>query len=297
MNNKIRYKIKLLRYIKPDQEWIKSQRRNLLLEILSDKKAKKTYSLSGFFISKFFRLTPKLVFKPVIVASLLIMMIFGGGFLTIKIAESSVPGDFLYPVKIVIEDIKVAFSSQQGKSKLQAQFVGHRIKELTQIINSEEALFDKTEQINKAVNKLESQVAISKIELSKAKKSEPKEIKKIAETVKQETFNSEEELRKTKKKLVEKYKEEESEETAQAIKIINRVLAVLLGEERGLEEEITETVKFEKEDKKPEEVKDVITFPRTVFPQNTSKSFNEPLNASESFNEPSEDFEFINQSK
>ncbi len=286
MKNTIINKIKLLKNIKPDPEWLKSQRRILLLKISSDKKAKKTHSLSGFFVSKFLGLTPRLVFKPVIAVSLLIMMIFGGGFLTIKIAESSVPGDFLYPVKLAVENVKIALSSQEGKSKLQAQFVGSRVKELTQIINSEEALFDKTEQVNKAVDKLENQIISSKTELSKAQKNEPEKTRKIAETVKQETFNSEEELRRTKKKLVEKYKEEGTEETAQAIEIIDRALAVLLGEEVKAEEEITETAELE-EEKEPEERENIITSPTTIIPQN----------ASESFNEPSEDFESINQSK
>jgi len=277
MKNAVTNQIKVLKKVKPNPDWLKSQRRNLLLQISSDNKAKKAYSLSGFSL---FKSIPKLVLRPVIAVCLLFAMIFGGGFLTIKIAEGSVPGDFLYPVKIVIEDIKVALSSQEGKSKLQAQFVGHRVKELTQIINAEEDLFSKAEQVKEAVNKLESQVAISKIELSKAKKSEPKEIKKIAETVKQETFNSEEELRKTKKKLVEKYKEEESKETAQAIEIIDRALAVLLGEEVA-EEKVIEISELEKEEKEPEEAGDIITSPTTIIPQNASESFETIINENE----------------
>ena len=81
---------------------------------------------------------------------------------------------------------------------------------------------------------------------------------------------------------MEKYKEEESEETAQAIEIIDRALTVLLGEEEP-KGEIAEIAELEKEEKEPEEVENVITSPTTIIPQN----------ASESFNEPSEDFESI----
>lgn len=62
-------------------------------------------------------------------AIIAIMLILGGG--TSYVAEGSIPGDFLYPVKIEVnENVKSTFAfSNEAEAKLQAQFVAERLEE------------------------------------------------------------------------------------------------------------------------------------------------------------------------
>lgn len=73
-----------------------------------------------------------------IIVSLVVILIPGGGFTTVKAAFSSLPGDFLYPVKITTEKIQVAFADKEEKALLRFELARRRLDEAEEIINKEE---------------------------------------------------------------------------------------------------------------------------------------------------------------
>ena len=250
MKNAVTNKIRLLKDIQPNPDWLKSQRSNLLLEISqSDKQSHRAWSLPGFLVSNF-------AFKPVLVSFVLFCLIFGGGFLAVQAAKSSLPGDLLYPLKIAVENTRVKISSQESRSKLQAEFVGHRAEELTQIIEEIDDPIEKKEKMIKTADKLQAQVAKASVQLEAA---------------------TEKALIEAREKIVEEFKGDESEEIAQAIEVIDAALAVILATKKAKDVEETEA-QVEVSRKKKIEVEEIeepiVTSPTIILPE-ASESFEE----------------------
>jgi len=269
MKNTIINKIKLLKDIKPDPAWLKSQRDNLLLEISeSGKKTKRVWNLPVF-------LVPKFAFKPVLISCLVLGLIFSGGLLVVQASKNSLPGDLLYSVKISLENTKMKISDQASKPELEAEFVNNRAEELSQIIEEVDDPIEKKKKVVKAVNKLQAQVVSVKTRLDQVKIDEPEKAAEITDKV--------------------------SEKLTEAKGNIERVsdpLAIILND-KGKAQEIMfqmEIVEFNE----PLEVEEpIITSPNSSRPINkASKSFEDLENkASESFedleNKASESFEIL----
>lgn len=219
MRNAVTNKIRLLKNITPNPDWLKNQRSILLLGISeSGKKSRFSYLpigktwkvLPGFLFSS-------LVLKPVLVFGTILCLIFGGGFLTAQAAKTALPGDLLYPIKLIIENVKVKISSQSAKSKLQAEFVCNRAEELSQIVGDNNNPLEKKEMVVKMVDKLQAQVVNVKSGLDKIKQIEPNQMAAAAEAISQKTLESEKILIEAKQKLAGGPEGEESKEMVKAI--------------------------------------------------------------------------------
>ena len=208
MRNAVTNKIRLLKDIKPNPDWLKSQRSNLLLEISeSGKQTRSVWKMPVFVL-------PNFALKPVIVSLVLLCLIFGGGLLTIRAANNSLPGDLLYPVKITLEDVQFKLSSREAKSGLQAKFVKSRIEELNQIIRETKDLAKKKARVVKAVDNLQEQVVNAEFHAVEA-----------AEVVSEKAAQAEAALIEIKEKIVE---ELEGDESKEVIAAIDEALAAIL---------------------------------------------------------------------
>lgn len=131
---KIKKQLKNLRVIKLDKAASEEMRDILLSKIknditVGDRSPRSPISLISIF-------TPSV---RAIIVSLIVVLIPGGGFTTVKAALSSLPGDFLYPVKITTEKIQVALvSDEDEKTQLRVGFAERRLQEAEEIINKEE---------------------------------------------------------------------------------------------------------------------------------------------------------------
>ncbi|MFW6120706.1 MAG: DUF5667 domain-containing protein [Petrotogales bacterium] len=250
-------KIRLFKAIKPNPDWLESQRRNLLLHIKSDEETQKSWSLSGFFAFK-----PQLALKPVMATVLALTLIFGAGFLTISAAKDSVPGDFLFPVKITLESVQLKFSSQKAKTALQVEFVSHRAEELNQIVEEPIDLIEKKNKAMEAASELKDQLAASQDYFKEVEQNEPERAAEIAKQVVEKNAQSEQVLCNIRQKLVEEFNQQESEEIAEVIEIIDQSLAVLAKtEDQQAEQEKAEVTS---ETGQPSEVDEpVVTEPTT----------------------------------
>ncbi|NQU83191.1 MAG: hypothetical protein HQ536_00610 [Parcubacteria group bacterium] len=101
------------------------------------------------------------VFTPsvrAIIVSLIVVLIPGGGFTTVKAALGSLPGDILYPIKITTEKIQVAFvSDANAKTQLRVDFAERRLQEATVIINKEDN-GEREEKVALAVEKFKEEM-------------------------------------------------------------------------------------------------------------------------------------------
>ena len=177
MKDAVTNKIRLLKDVEPNPDWLKSQRNSLLLEISeSGKQAKRAWNLPGFLFTQ-----P--AYRPVLAFCLLLCLVFGGGFFVVQAAKDSLPGDLLYSVKITLENAQMKVSSQTTKPKLEAGFVGNRVEELAQIIEEVDDPIKKKEKVVKAVNKLQAQVASTKVYLDKIKVDNPEKAVEVVDAV------------------------------------------------------------------------------------------------------------------
>jgi len=267
MKNAVSNKIRLLKNIKPNPEWLQSQRSILLLAVKeSGKQAQRAWSLPGFFAPVFKK---SLALKPVMAFGLVLCLIFGGGFLTVLAAKNSLSGSLFYPVKMVLENVRMKLSSRETQPKLQAEFVGNRVDELTQIINNTADPVKKAEQVVKTADKLQAQIVSTKVSLDKIKEAQPEKAAEVVQEITEKTAEA-------KEKIAEEFKEEQPEEVAKVLDAMDKALAVIIGEDKsGVE------VQAEKGDlDKPLEVGDepIITFPSIPLPVNeASESFEDTL--------------------
>jgi len=240
MKNNAVSKIRLLKDIQPNPDWLKSQRSNLLFEISqSGNKAKSAWKLPAFILPTRLLARHDFAFKPVLVSLTLFGLIFGGGFLGVLASKDSLPGDLLYPIKIAIENTQVKVSSQENKPKLQAEFVGTRVDELTQVIEEPvdpDNPIKRKEKVVRAVDKLQAQVISAKAHLDKIKEEQPERVVEAVEAISEKTAI-------VKQKLVEEFstqggpvagwKDGESEEI---IKVLDAAVAIITGTaEAGIE--------------------------------------------------------------
>ncbi len=107
----------------------------------------------------------KLKFMPIFLA---VMLLLGGGGAAAFAAESSLPGDILYPIKNVTEGARVALSlSTEAKAKAQTEFATRRLEEAEQLAAAGR-LDARTEAEVKANFEVQSSEAVKTVEAIKA---------------------------------------------------------------------------------------------------------------------------------
>src|SRR3989338_9104009 len=108
----------------------------------------------------------KLKPMPIIIPILIIATILTGGGVTAVQAQNSLPGQTLYPVKMVTEKVQLTFSGQEGDVKLHAKFAAERTEELGKLVAqisepNVQAVEIKTALIEDTASKLKQEVELS----------------------------------------------------------------------------------------------------------------------------------------
>jgi len=75
-----------------------------------------------------------LVRKPLMAALSILVVAMGGSIMSVSAAERSLPGDFLYGLKLATEQARLAWvSTKEDKLKLKTEFTGRRVNELKEV--------------------------------------------------------------------------------------------------------------------------------------------------------------------
>jgi hypothetical protein len=80
-------------------------------------------------------LSPRPVLKSSLLAILLVVLLGSG---VVFASAQAMPGDFLYPVKIFLEDARLTFTSDEKDTNLQINLANERIKEIDRMVQEEE---------------------------------------------------------------------------------------------------------------------------------------------------------------
>ncbi|MEW6607006.1 MAG: DUF5667 domain-containing protein [bacterium] len=118
------------------------------------------------------------ILRPVVAVCLILAIIFSGSVITVQAAKNSLPGQFLYPLKIALEKGRVAIApKQENKVKLEVEFAEQRVKELAQLVEKHEP-----ERITETVEDFQNKLDLIQVGLQKIGKDD--KIKEIEEVVK-----------------------------------------------------------------------------------------------------------------
>ncbi len=189
-------KIKKLQLITPDTSWLESQRSFLLYEISrSINQPKREKAILAFPLFNFFRvLRPAFAFALIAIVVISSLSTVG----VISASQNTLPGDFLYPVKMAVEKTQLTFTpSQENRTKLSIKFATQRIDEFTQLIEKP----DKTKDLGKAVQKFTQEIVSVQQNINTLKEKNAQKAAEVAKLVKSQTPIYEEVLNKSVDKL------------------------------------------------------------------------------------------------
>lgn len=165
-------KIQILKQVEPEKDWVLATKTQILgLDETS---------------------TPFFVFSPqrLVSASLLILLVLGG---TGVLAQNSLPGDFLYPLKKMTEKSQEVFVSKEKRPKLKLELANKRLEELTRV-----ATANKVKKLAPAIEEFEASVSEAAKELVL---SLPKDLAEVKEPGVKEIVKETKKLEENKKKI------------------------------------------------------------------------------------------------
>jgi len=194
-------KIKLLKELKPKENWVIFCRANLVMRLEMERKKEllnKDFSTLRELFS-FLRVTEKhkhsYRFAYAVFLGLAIILATSG--ITVWASTKSLPGSQLYKVKIAIEKAYLLVATDNNREKLQSEMANRRLGELKTVINSSISTKNKQERVEEVVGHIQQQLIIDQEQLPKTKKTDISE--KSINAVKEVTNRAEQ----VKKAIVE----------------------------------------------------------------------------------------------
>lgn len=198
-------KIQLLKSIQPQKDWVVSCRSRLALRMEMERKKdlleQKTLLLRGIFSHwEWLKIRPNFGWIYGFAAGVLVLI--GTGGLTAWAAVRSLPGGPLYPMKIVLEKVRLAVTSPEKKIQLQAEMVNQRLVELKRVVESLEPIEVKKEKMGQVVGHIQEQMATFGEQLPQnSGKSEPQKAVSTAKIVTEQASQIKKAVAKAKESL------------------------------------------------------------------------------------------------
>jgi len=125
---------------------------------------------AGISFWQFFRVNT--LARATAVFSCVLLIAGGGSIFTVSAAQNSLPGDFLYGVKLTGEKVQTAVvTSPKAKVKLNLAFAGNRLQEAKVLADKNEP--DSGEKIAQAVQGFQKEIAAAEQNLNKIKAAAP----------------------------------------------------------------------------------------------------------------------------
>lgn len=212
-------KIKSLEPIgKARENWVASNREILMHQINPQgKTAEKDFS--GYYWEFIYSNLQQKVLRPALLAVLVFGAYFGYS-ATSMAAKASLPGEALYPIKVLGENLALATTiSDEAKVKLKMDFVSRRGDELQQLARQPENTEGKTENISQTVKKITQDVGEVKEKLEKmnTQASDTNSIINTAKTIDEKTLKVEKDIVDAHAVLTTEVKKEVAKEVKEAI--------------------------------------------------------------------------------
>ena len=170
-------KLNMLSDIRPDTIWKERNREVLFSQIFSGTSSPeqenadydRTNPIIGFIDVMIISRFTNLLTMPALTVVILIVLVFGSGFYSLRAARSTKPGDSLYIAKIVSEKTQLALTfNENSKAKLGVSFASNRTKELAEMVNDNGNDSNyKEEQVSRLTEDFKNEIQNTKERLNK----------------------------------------------------------------------------------------------------------------------------------
>jgi hypothetical protein len=168
----------------PSATWIRDTRASLLARVSEQRVAvrpAKAVTTKSLLIDVLFDVPRSLRTSGAFVAALLVM--FTGWVGGVAAAYNTVPGDTLYPLKRVSERAQLALATDQdARARLQVEFVGRRVSEITKIVEAPAVRGDE-DRLEEAVSQLRSNMRGVEVSLATLRQHSPSAAVRVAQLV------------------------------------------------------------------------------------------------------------------
>lgn len=217
------------RQVQPDPAWVRTARQTLLMQA---KNAMPTEEIAARdrepLIVALFNRTVETVRGPVLAAMSVAVVVLGGSIASVSASDESLPGDVLYPVKLVTEQARLVFTPTSGKVRLKGEFTQRRVNEL-KAVAADTADPKKDERVGKAADALKSDLDTLRRQLSDVQeKSNAGNTAEAAKIVDKQAVEVAKTLSETTEGLSPETKEKVNAAKAQAVDVGIRALEVLV---------------------------------------------------------------------
>lgn len=124
-------------HIHPDAAWVRATRDTLVMQArnsLPESRATIRERARAIFTHLMRFRSIRSVYRPVVAICSSLVLTLGGSMMSVSAAERSLPGDFLYGLKLATEQARLVFvSGTAEKLKLKTEFTDRRVNELQQV--------------------------------------------------------------------------------------------------------------------------------------------------------------------
>jgi hypothetical protein len=178
--------LKGLKEIKPRKNWVDAQRELLLSQIQAQStKKRQSFVINSWFFFKSSLPTGmvRFVARPIGVLTMVSLFVLGTGMLSVNASRLSLPGDFLYPVKLTSEKVGVALTSgEEEKANKYLENAEERVREIEALSVKEDKQDEKSENIKIAADALTVEMKKAQEELEKTI-DKPQQSKEVEEAM------------------------------------------------------------------------------------------------------------------
>ena len=173
-NRNIIKQLNNLKNIKAQDSFKKENRNILLNQVYSGDR--ESSSISFNWLEAIIKKIPLDALKSVphsaFVGAFVLVLLFGGGFFSIRVAENAKPGDSLYIAKIAGEKTQLVFTfNEKKKLELGLEFAGNRAKEISLVLNESENEEEKEETVSQLVSNFKREINGVKTRIEKINKN------------------------------------------------------------------------------------------------------------------------------
>lgn len=252
-NKEILKKLKSINEINPDERWVSKNRSDLLLQIKDSCPAVQHGVWNKIFVwlKLNFGFLADLVIpkrfvdvfaRPLAVSFVGAMIVFST-MATMGMAQDAIPGDILYPVKIVGENVQLALTADiESKTRIEMEFAGRRVKELNKLVAQNKlSVSDLVEKVNKATSKLQKNINTVNIHLAELEKTgEVKDVLKVAKDIDKKISEYAIVLNKINENALVNTKSKVAEALNQAEEVGDKALEVIIAKHKGAEDGISD---------------------------------------------------------
>lgn len=217
------------RQVQPDPVWVRSARETLLMQAKNAMPTEETVAQhrEPLFFAAMNRIVDTLR-GPVLAVMSVLVVVLGGSIASVSASEQSLPGDVLYPVKLVTEQARLVFTATEDKVRVKSEFTKRRVEEF-KAVAANTADPKKDERVGKAADVLKSDLDTLRQQLSDVQeKAEPKSTAEAAKIVDKQAVEVAKTLAEASVDVSPETKEKMEAAKAQAVDVGIKALEVLL---------------------------------------------------------------------